>query len=313
MTPLLTIFTAPKPFTHPHIAMIQRNALKSWLALGDAVQVVVIGEESGLAETAAEFGVLHLPHVERNSYGTPLIRSIFQLARDHTDCPYLGFVNTDILLLPDFVQVTQQAAARLERFLLVGQRWDLDVREPLDFSAGWDERIRSMIRSSAKLHPAGGSDYFIFPRACFQDVPPMAVGRAGWDNWMIYEGRRQGMAVVDATGAINIAHQQHDYAHLPGGQPHYRLPETDENIRLGGGKLTIFRLNNCNYRMENDQPVKQKLDGGKFWREVEIFPLVRLHSMALGWVSFAIFHPKKAWNELRVPLSKLKRKLLGRG
>ena len=30
----LTIFTAPKPFTDPHINLIQRNALRSWLALG---------------------------------------------------------------------------------------------------------------------------------------------------------------------------------------------------------------------------------------------------------------------------------------
>ena len=45
--PLITIFTAPKPFTNPHIDLIQRNAIQSWLHLGDDVNVVMIGNEPG--------------------------------------------------------------------------------------------------------------------------------------------------------------------------------------------------------------------------------------------------------------------------
>ena len=44
----LTIFTAPKPFTDPHIALIQRNAILSWLHLGPRVAVILLGEELGL-------------------------------------------------------------------------------------------------------------------------------------------------------------------------------------------------------------------------------------------------------------------------
>ena len=42
MPPFLTIFTAPKPFTNPHIDTIQRNAIRSWVELGEAVQVVLV-------------------------------------------------------------------------------------------------------------------------------------------------------------------------------------------------------------------------------------------------------------------------------
>ena len=45
--PLITLFTAPKPFTNPHIALIQRNALRSWQALGTEVEVLLIGQEEG--------------------------------------------------------------------------------------------------------------------------------------------------------------------------------------------------------------------------------------------------------------------------
>ncbi len=43
----LTIFTAPKPFTDPHIKIIQRNAIQSWMHLQD-VTVMLIGDEPGL-------------------------------------------------------------------------------------------------------------------------------------------------------------------------------------------------------------------------------------------------------------------------
>jgi len=77
---LITLFSAPKPFTNPHIALIQRNAIKSWTLLPD-VEVILLGEESGLAEAARELSVKHLPHVKCNENGTPLISSMFQLAR----------------------------------------------------------------------------------------------------------------------------------------------------------------------------------------------------------------------------------------
>ena len=50
----LTFFSTPKPFTRPHIDLIQRNAIQSWLRAGEDVEVILIGEEEGLAEVAAE-------------------------------------------------------------------------------------------------------------------------------------------------------------------------------------------------------------------------------------------------------------------
>lgn len=296
---VLTIFTAPKPFTDPHIDLIQRNAIRSWLALGPEVEVILVGEENGLAEVAAEYGVKHLPRVVRNLQRTPLVSSIFSLARNASQSPLLAYVNADIVLMPDFLQAAQQAAAQAPRFLMVGQRWDLEVLAPLDFSAGWPERLQARLRAEGRLHPRGGSDYFIFPRACFENMPAFAIGRAGWDNWMIYEGRRQGWPVIDSTTAVQIVHQDHDYGHLPKGQPHYRLPETAENVRLAGGKRTIFNLIDANYQLCEGQLRRAPLSGEKFWREMEIFPLVRWHSYALAQVSYAIFHPRRAYRDFR--------------
>ena len=301
---LINIFTAPKPFTNPHIAMIQRNAIRSWVELGPEVEVTLVGEEAGLADAARALGARHLPQVERNDQGTPLVSSIFELARGASDAPLLAYVNADILLFADFVRAARRVSKLRERFLVVGQRWDLDVASPIDFAPGWQDQVLGDLGKNGRLHPPAGSDYFIFPRSCFTRIPPLAVGRAGWDNWMIFFARWQGWEVVDATPAVRIIHQSHDYSHLPGGQPHYRLPETGENVRLAGGKRAIFHLEDASCRLAGEALQPLPNTPAHRLRSIETFPLVRLHSWALGELAFAAFHPVKAYGEWRNKLRK---------
>jgi hypothetical protein len=299
---LVTLFTAPKPFTVPHIAMIQRNAIRSWMQLSPEVEIILVGDEPGIAETANKLGVRYIPNVVRNSTGTPLISSMFALARDAGAAPILAIINTDILLMPDFVTSILKVMEARKEFVLMGQRWDLDVQEEMDFSLGWEDRLQEKIKRSGRLHPRGGSDYFIFPRSCFGKIPDFAIGRAGWDNWMIYEARRRGWRAVDATDAIRIVHQDHDYSHLPGGQPHYRLSESSDNVRLAGGRRTIFTLMDTSHRLVGDKILPAASSWKKFWREVEIFPLIHLRSYALAQIFYTIFHPQKAYREFRKSL-----------
>ena len=238
----LTIFSAPKPFTDPHIATIQRNAIQSWQHLGDQVDVLLVGEEPGLADVAKEFGVRLLTEVDRNEKGTPLVNSIFDLARQACDSPLLVYVNADILLLPDILEAAKQVSDQVDDFLIVGQRWDLDVRRPLDFSPDWDQRLRDEAQENGRLHLPAGSDYFVYPRALFQDLPGFAIGRAGWDNWMIYYARQQDWLVVDGSPSIFVIHQAHEYGHLPGGKPHYTLDESRQNEAVAGGSANLYMV-----------------------------------------------------------------------
>jgi len=48
--------------------------------------------------------------------------------------------------------------------------------------------------------------------------------------------------------------------------------------------------------------------GKKLFREMETFPLVKMHSRILAEVAFTVFHPVKAWGEWRGRLTyKLKK------
>ena len=80
----LTVFTAPKPFTNPHIVTIQRNAIHSWIKLGPEVEVLLMGDEIGMSDVAKEFGIRHFPGVKCSDQGTPYINSMFDVARQAT-------------------------------------------------------------------------------------------------------------------------------------------------------------------------------------------------------------------------------------
>jgi hypothetical protein len=272
--PVITLFSAPKPFTDPHIATIQRNAIKSWTLLPD-VEVLLLGEERGLAEAARELGVQHMSHVKCNASGTPLISSMFQLARDarqRSKSDLLCIVNADMILMPDFIEAARRSQELRDRFVLLSQRWDLDVTQPIEFNQGWQGRLRSAIKAQGSLHRPAGSDFFLFPLSSYIDVPDFTIGRAGWDNWMIYRACREGWTVIDCTPSVMIVHQNHDYSHLPGGKPHYEHPDTNENIRLAGGEANIrYTIVDATHQLVDGKLVRPRMSYLRFMRGVELF------------------------------------------
>jgi hypothetical protein len=115
------------------------------------------------------------------------------------------------------------------------------------------------------------------------------VGRGGWDNWMIYQARRQGWPVVDATPSLMIVHQNHDYGHLPDGKPHYAAPETEENIRLAGGVSAIrYTILDATHVLRDGRLERPQLTYPRLMRGVELIlrrvlyflPAERLESIA---------------------------------
>ena len=268
--PFITFFSAPKPFTNPHIAMIQRNAIQSWTLLPD-VEVILLGEETGLAEAARELGVRHISQVKRNANGTPLIASMFELARKNSSSELLCIINADMILMPDFVEAARRSHILRDKFVLLSQRWDLDITQPLVFTEGWQNRLSSMVHRQGSLHRPAGSDFFLFPLSTFHEIPNFTIGRAGWDNWMIYKARKEKWTVIDCTPSVMIVHQNHDYSHLPGGKPHYEHPDTNENIRLAGGEANIrYTILDATHQLVDGKLVRPKLTYLRFMRGVEL-------------------------------------------
>ena len=302
---MLTIFTAPKPF-QGLIDVIQRNAIGSWKQLGSNVEIFLIGMEDGIAEAAEQLGVSHFPDVGKNDQGTPLVSSIFQIARDHSRYENLCFVNTDVIFIDDLLENVEHFSQEFERFLIVGQRWDLALNELIRFENGWVEEIRADLRNSGRLHPPAGSDYFVFPKSTFEQIPPLAIGRAGWDNWMIYHGRAEMIPVIDATSAITIIHQDHDYGHLPGGVPHYDLPESEQNVRLAGGRETVFTLNDANWMVSCGNLIRRGLRDVGIIRSIETAIVLAFGPGRVTRVLQSLLHP---WETVKYYSAAFQRRL----
>jgi hypothetical protein len=134
---------------------------------------------------------------------------------------------------------------------MVGCRCDVDITEPWDFSQpDWSQRLRSLACERGKLRPPQWIDYFAFPRGLLsQQVPPFAVGRPGYDNWLLWKVRSMGVPVVDATQVVLATHQNHDYSHHPGGQSGlWQDIEAQQNYALlGNGDFAT--IDNATHRL----------------------------------------------------------------
>lgn len=216
--PGLTIFALPKAFTG-HTAIIQKNALRSWARLDPKPEIILFGDEPGTGEMAVEIGARHVPAVVRNELGTPRVDSLFETAQSLASHGILAYVNADIILMQDFAAAVQKVQSELLQFLLIGQRWDLDVLDEIHFcESGWQESLRRQRDERGTLHAESGLDYFVFRKGLWSQIPPFAIGRTAWDNWLVAEPQRRGIPIVDGTEFITAVHQDHDYQHVVGGR-----------------------------------------------------------------------------------------------
>src|SRR5437879_7577786 len=177
---MLTLFTTPKPF-RGHIAVIQRNAIQSWLRLRPTCEIILLGDDQGTAEVAAEFKLRYIPTVARNDYGTPLVNSLYAEAEKAATYSLLCYVNADIIFMSDLLPAVQLVIREKPRSLMVGRRWDLDLKETLDFKTDWEQWLRSLVDLRGKIHAHTGIDYFVFPKGLWGEIPPFAIGRSVWD------------------------------------------------------------------------------------------------------------------------------------
>ena len=247
---IVTFFSTPKAFAG-HIDMIQRNALQSWKLLGQ--EVILIGDDEGVAEAAQEFSFRHLPNVARTEAGTPRVDAIFASGTSSAMTPVLCFVNADIILDETIVELASALAHLNCPALAIGERLDTNIEEVLSFPSdpGLRSELVARLKSAGISHGPTGIDYFLFTDNLWQKIPPFALGRGCWDNWLIWRALRGGALVIDASTAVTALHQDHDYGHLPGGKKEaWEGAESLVNIRLAGGYGHMAAIPDATHRVD---------------------------------------------------------------
>jgi hypothetical protein len=246
---MLTIFSTVKPF-EDRSAVLQRNAITSWTLLDPRPEVILFGDEAGSAEICAELNLRHVPKVARNEFGIPLVPDLFAQAQRLARGDALCYLNSDIVLMSDFMVALDRIRAwcRQRPFLAIGTRWNVWVHDPIDFSGRWEQGLREVVRTEGQPGGPWTMDYFAFPRGFYEHIPPFAVGRPYWDDWMVYGALRARASVVDITPAATVVHQRHDYGHIPGGQRGlYDSQEAHRNRSLAGPAAPDFGLRDATH------------------------------------------------------------------
>ena len=188
----------------------------------------------------------HEPAIARNEFGTPVLSEVFSRMDAVAQYPLVGFINADIILLGDFLPSVRAVAQSHEQFVVIASRFNSRIEQPLPFEPGWESALRAQVRREHRGLPTEGSDLFVYPRGLYRSVPPFAIGRGYWDNWLMREARRLQARLVDATAALTAVHQEHTYDHVPGvsaGAGDRHVYETDEgrrNLALAGGHGRLY-------------------------------------------------------------------------
>jgi hypothetical protein len=200
------MYAIVKGFTGEY-AHIQRNAIRSWQAVCPDAQVVLFGDtEVGAQQEAAMLGVPVLP-MAYTDYGVPVLCDVIERAHAFSQSGTRCLVNADIILEPRFPDAVRTVEREFrDEFLLVTRRHNVQLGEELDFSGDWHGAVRAL---HSVPYTRGGIDVFCYRGGWLADVPPFAVGRMAWDNWIVGIARAKDVPIVEATKFTVAYHQEH--------------------------------------------------------------------------------------------------------
>ena len=254
---MITVLASPKRFIDS-TKTLQDNAINSWIKQFGKENICLFGDNE-TKENSDRIGV-NYDRPETNESGLPLINSIFNIARNRFSTEYFLFINSDIILLSDLKNSVEMLSKRfMDGFLLIGRRTNLDVKEIINFSNKNIEcELREQASRNGKLVDLTSIDYFLFPHDSFKEIPPLRVGRAGYDNIIIFWAKKhEKIAVVDGTKSILAIHQNHNYGHVNGGKNEVYLGrEAKENIAMVGNNERLFFINESDYKIANEKIIK---------------------------------------------------------
>lgn len=253
---MLTLFSVPKPFAG-HIGAIQRNAITSWTTLRPKPEIILFGNEKGVAQLAWELGLGHVPEVARNEFGTPLVSDVFAKAQQTASFEKICYVNADIILTRRFILAVELLHQECNRFTMFCTPWGLRLDRKLDFSAAnWEEQLEKLAQAQGRPPKPVGVDLFLFPRGFYGRIPPLAIGRSAWDNWLVFKACLGRVPGVDATPFVRAVHQDHS------GTTHGGTYELTEehciNGRITGWWASSFVAADVPYVLEPDGQLRKK-------------------------------------------------------
>jgi len=267
---MITIFTHTKPFIE-HFDIIQYNAIKSWRAISDDVEIIIYGDAEGSDNMAEEVNAKRVKSVPKSENGMPLLTYLFDHTKIIAQHDLLCYVNADIILPPNILNAIN-LIDRWSKKMIIGNRLDLDLRYKINYNDNkWWKKLFDYAIIEGEWHKKGGIDYFIFPKKLWKDMPDIYLGLPGSDNWLIWNARCRHIPVIDISNIVYAIHQNHDYSHLGDiDDSGYRIGSVEKGMKnyLSGletahnrqllPKGVSMNINDATYYLSEKGPIRKK-------------------------------------------------------
>ncbi len=229
--PAVTLLSTAKAFTGI-FEVIQTNAITSWTLLEPRPDVILFGDDPGTAELCRALVIRHVPDVATTEQGTPLLSDMFLRGQELATTPMVCWSNADIIFDEHLLEAARTLADRPRPAYVVGRRTDIDQPDQLRFDDGWQGQLTERAALVGELKPAKWIDWFLFTRGLFHELPPFAIGRPGYDPWLIWRASELGADVIDATAFVPAIHQRHDYTHVGSREAVFAGAEARQNAAI---------------------------------------------------------------------------------
>ena len=255
---MITIFTTPKDFKN-EFEIIQKNAINSWRMLSDDIEIIIMGNSTGAKDMAESIQAVYIKNVPSSENDVPTVSGLFKTAERIARHELLCYINADIILPKNFLDTICVLKDVKKKILAVGHRWDLEVKEKINFYDPQKENdFWSYAKAVSKKHAPTGIDYFIFNKNTFKKIPDLVIGRFGWDNWLLWYARRNFVALIDLSLSVFAIHQNHTYVFKGFKSSSAVELSKDGLLNKNIVKNRTLNLLDTNYVFKNDTVKKKK-------------------------------------------------------
>lgn len=204
---MLTIVSTCKPLTGEFYTE-HYNAIMSWKNLRIKPNIIIVGNDAGVAEFCAQHNIKHIPEVRKLNNKRPLVNDIIKKAYENSNDDYFAYINADIILMDDFSDTFEtfiKQYGHVNSFLLTAIRYNVDNFHLLDFKSDWQNDVIKTFKGYYEKPCA--IDMFVHKRDNYLDMPDFPVGVYLFDTWMINKGISNFDMSVDITPTCKIYHQ----------------------------------------------------------------------------------------------------------
>ncbi|KAK3609305.1 hypothetical protein CHS0354_038013 [Potamilus streckersoni] len=209
--PILTLFTTW--IYDEEKFFINNNTLYNWRKLS-GVNLVVFTNDAKVKDYSEKAGWLVLPIGTTVAGDAPVLKQMFHTVQQQFKTDFYGYSNGDLLFEEGLYKTLKKIACQMNEtihtkpLLIVGKRTNINA-EILDSGVVTSgQKMQKHAVTFGSLFNADALDFFItnyvFP---WQDFLPLAIGRRGYDNWVVSIARYWNYTVIDVTDSVLALHQ----------------------------------------------------------------------------------------------------------